>query len=62
VERKVPTIAEVQALAEEMPENFRVAITLAAWGHFDEGRYWHFAAETSTLSAPLCASNEGRWN
>ncbi len=37
VEREVPTIAEVQALAAKMPENLRVAITLAAWGGMRRG-------------------------
>ena len=37
LERRVPTIAEVQALAAEMPENLRVAIILAAWGGMRRG-------------------------
>jgi integrase len=37
LERKVPTIAEVQALAQEMPENLRIAVTLAAWGALRRG-------------------------
>jgi integrase len=37
VEREVPTIAEVQALAAEMPENLRVAVILAAWGGMRRG-------------------------
>jgi integrase len=37
IERTVPTIAEVQALAQEMPSPFRVAVTLAAWGALRRG-------------------------
>jgi integrase len=37
VERTVPTIAEVQALSDEMPESLRVAVTLAAWGALRRG-------------------------
>jgi integrase len=37
LERKVPTIAEVQALAQEIPENLRIAVTLAAWGALRRG-------------------------
>ncbi len=37
VEREVPTMAEVQALAAKMPENLRVAIILAAWGGMRRG-------------------------
>jgi integrase len=37
IERTVPTIAEVQALAQEMPEQFRIAVTLAAWGALRRG-------------------------
>ena len=37
IERTVPTIAEVRALAQEMPEQFRIAVTLAAWGALRRG-------------------------
>jgi integrase len=37
IERPVPSVAEVAALAEAMPERLRLAVTLAAWGGLRRG-------------------------
>jgi integrase len=37
IERPIPTIAEVRALSDEMPDSLRLAVTLAAWGALRRG-------------------------
>ena len=59
LERRVPTIAEVQALAEEMPENLRVAVTPGGLGRDAARRDTGTAAPRHRPSSILGAHRTG---
>jgi len=37
IERRIPNIDQVAALTQSMPEQYRAAVTLAAWGTLRRG-------------------------
>jgi hypothetical protein len=63
-ERPVASMAEVQALADAMPENQRVAVLLASWCQLRRGELSGCAAGTwtpCTARCPLSSPEPRRW-
>ena len=56
-ERRIPNVDQVAALTQSMPEQYRAAVTLAAWGTLRRGEVLGLKRRTSTCGPAPSASS-----